>query len=323
MAVISKQLDGLRWTPRWVSHLGCVHGCLAYLGADISIPWLYGGTGHAFIINVHEVVCPSGPTAWNYVKLLFDLPLNLGFRVSGVYARNDNPAAFAAKQKEAWEHIRASLDKGIPCYGWELHAPEFYTIHGYDDVGYYFSGPGCDNGRGPKPWHEVGMSPIGVLEMYSIESCAPEPDERVVKDAFSFALEHAENLEDWIFPGYRAGPPAYDLWAQALEDGTANRFGQGYNAAVWAECRENAVVFLKEARARLSGKADALFDEAIGHYTVVNTKLQALAKLHPFQPPSGNEAERVASPEGAVLVREAGAAEEHGLALLAQLRDTL
>jgi hypothetical protein len=40
-----KQLRNLRWAPRWVSHLGCVKGCLDYLGLDISDAWLFGGTG--------------------------------------------------------------------------------------------------------------------------------------------------------------------------------------------------------------------------------------------------------------------------------------
>ena len=42
---MSKRIDDLRWRPRWVSHLGCVTGCLEYLGSDISWARLYGGTG--------------------------------------------------------------------------------------------------------------------------------------------------------------------------------------------------------------------------------------------------------------------------------------
>ncbi len=63
-----KQLKSLRWKPRWVSHLGCIKGCLDFSGIDISDAWLFGATGHAFIINMHEVVCPSGPTAWKEAK---------------------------------------------------------------------------------------------------------------------------------------------------------------------------------------------------------------------------------------------------------------
>jgi len=45
------QLKGLRIQQRSVERLDCIKGCLDYLGRDISFPWLYGGTGHAFIVS--------------------------------------------------------------------------------------------------------------------------------------------------------------------------------------------------------------------------------------------------------------------------------
>ena len=318
---MKKELEGLRWQPRWVSHLGCIKGCLDYLKIDISWPWLYGGTGHAFIINIHEVVCPSGPTAWN-TEMLSRLAPNLGYKEAGVFGWRSQVADFPAKQQEAWALVRESLDNNIPCYGWELDIPEFYVIYEYDDVGYYFSGAGRDEGAGPKPWREVGDSEIGLVEIYSVEPCEPAADEKVVKDALALALDHAETPEKWIYPKYRSGPAGFDLWADALEKGTANRFGQGYNAAVWAECRGEAVAFLKEAKNRLADQADALFDEAIGHYTLVHAKLKELAELHPFEMGSGEE-EQLTSLEGAALVREAAAAERQGLEILRTLLKSL
>jgi len=314
---MKKELEGLRWKRRWVTHLGCIKGCLDYLGVDISWPWLYGGTGHAFVINIHKVVCPSGPTAW-HTEMLFRLAPNLGYKAAGVFAYK-SASDFAAKQEEAWALVRESLDNNIPCYGWELAFAEYYVIYGYDDVGYYYSGAGCDEGAGPKPWQEVGDSEIGVLEMYNVEPCEPVADAELVKQALAFALEHAESPEKWIYPNYRSGPPGFDLWAEALENGTANRFGQGYNGAVWAECRAEAVDFLKEAKVRLAGQADLLFDEAIEHYSLVHAKLKALAELHPFVMRGSEEDEELTSPEGAALVREAATAERKGLAVLETL----
>ena len=46
------ELQGLRIHQRIVERLGCIKGCLDYLGRDISLPWLYGCTGHAFIISL-------------------------------------------------------------------------------------------------------------------------------------------------------------------------------------------------------------------------------------------------------------------------------
>ena len=45
-------IKSLKWEPRWVSHLGCIEGCLKFLQHKISPGWLYGGTGHAFVLKI-------------------------------------------------------------------------------------------------------------------------------------------------------------------------------------------------------------------------------------------------------------------------------
>jgi len=79
---MERKLENLRWKPMWVSHLGCISGCLQYLNLDVSDAWLFGATGHAFVINIHEVVCPSGPTAWR-TEMLFKLGSNIGYAIEG------------------------------------------------------------------------------------------------------------------------------------------------------------------------------------------------------------------------------------------------
>jgi hypothetical protein len=281
-----KTLEGCRWAPRWVSHLGCLKGCLDYLGLEISDGWLYGGTGHAFVINVHEGLCPSGPTAWKTMKL-FELGPNLGYRLDGVFgfkAQDD----FAQLQQRAWEHVRQAIDQGHPCYGWELEIPEFYVICGYDDVGYTYSGPGCDEGCGPKPWRELGDTGIGVLELYSVSPGEPADDTTTVREALTFALEIASSPEKWIFEGYRAGPEGFDNWIHALESGTASDGGSRYNSAVWLECRENAVAFLQEANERLQ-RPGVPFDTAIGPYQAVVQGLQKVAEAYPWRDDASDE----------------------------------
>jgi len=50
---MGKTLEALGYRPRWISHMGCLKGCLEYMGNDMSDGWLYGGTGHAFLFNIH------------------------------------------------------------------------------------------------------------------------------------------------------------------------------------------------------------------------------------------------------------------------------
>ncbi len=315
------RLEGLTWHPTWTSHIGCMKGCMNYLGANTSLSWLFGATGHAFIINIHKEACASGPTALN-TEMFFRLAPNAGCRISGVCAERSD-ADFSAKQEAAWCYVRRCLDSNIPCYGWELDVPEFYTIHGYDDVGYYFSGPLCDEGAGPKPWREVGTSEIGCLEMYGVQRSSPASPTKTLGEACAFALDHAENPRKWVLPHYRSGPRAFEGWADALVEGTASRFGNAYNAEVWAECRREAVSFLREARDELAGQAQMLLDEAIQHYDVVASKLKAVRDLHPFQGPGESRNERIKSPEAAMLLRQAGAAEAKGLENLRKVMEAL
>ena len=279
---MGKKIENLRWKPMWVSHLGCIKGCLNYLNLNISDAWLFGGTGHAFIINMHEVVCPSGPTAW-HTEMLPILGKNIGYTIDGVLGLKSHDD-FAEKKRLAWEKTKQAINEGFPCYGWELDIPEFYVVHGYDDIGYYYSGPLCDNGKGPKPWNELGNSQIGLVEMYSIRLGQAADDIKTIKESLQFALEHSESPAKWIYPNYKSGLAGFDTWIQALENGKAIGFGMAYNAAVWSECRGFAVGFLREAKKRV-GKLDSLFDGAVGYYETVAQNLKKVSEMFPFPPP--------------------------------------
>lgn len=279
-----KKIENLRWKPRWVTHLGCIKGCLEYLNIDVSNAWLFGATGHAFIINIHEAVCASGPTAWN-TKMLFQLGKNVGYAVDGVGSHRSD-GDFVEKQKLAWGFVKQAIDESLPCYGWELEAPEFYVIYGYDEEGYYFSGPGCNEGKGPKPWQELGNTDIGILEIYSVKPSQAADDVETVKEAFRLVLEHSKSPANWIFPKYKAGLAGFSNWIHALEKGKAHGFGMAYNAVVWSECRKFAVEFLKEAKGLMDDQNSSLFDEALGHYEVVAQNLKRVSEIFPFKGPN-------------------------------------
>jgi len=277
-----KSLENLKWSPLWTSHIGCLKGCLDYLKMNISEAWLYGATGHAFILNIHEIICPSGPTAWQG-DILFKLSKNIGFIVEGIdgWKGEDN---FNEKQRAAWDNTRKAIDDGFPCYGWEFDVPEFYVIFGYDDQGYYYSGPGADDCKGPFPWEKLGTSEIGVLAMYRVSPKDGADDRTTVHNALTFAVKFAEDPGNWVYEKYRSGKMGYDLWVEALENNQAHDFGMAYNSAVWSECRHYAVKFLIEAKERLDNKLHGLFDEAIDNYGRVGKSLHSVSALFPFPP---------------------------------------
>jgi len=322
---MEKKVKNLKWKPMCVSHLGCIKGCLDYLGIDVSTAWLFGATGHAFIINIHEVVCPSSPTAW-HTEMLFKLGENIGYSVDGVLASKLG-RDFYKKQKLAWEKTKNAIDKGLPSYGWELEIPEFYVIYGYDDKGYYFSGPGCNSGKGPKPWKDLGNTDIGIIEIYNIKKSNKENDKKTVKDAFTFALEHSQSPAKWILPEYQAGLAGYDTWIKALETGKAEGFGMAYNAAVWSECREFAVPFLIEAKERLNGtkkKIRSLFDEAIEHYSLVAGYLKRVSDAFPLDGKSSEHIKDNSRCSAAIeALKEVRKAEKEGLETLEKIVNEL
>ncbi len=320
---MAKRIENLRWKPMWVSHVGCLKGALEYLKMDVSAAWLFGATGHAFIINMHEVVCPSGPTAWKTERFM-KLGSNIGYSIEGVWGFKSDPD-FSKKQKSAWDTAKSAIDEGMPCYGWELDVPEYYIINGYDDQGYYFSGPqvGSPHVEGRKPWNELGNTDIGVLEMYTVRPGQPADDATAVKEAFQFALEHGKSPEKWIFPKYKAGLAGFDAWIQALEKGEAHAWGMAYNSAVWHECRQFAVEFLEEARGRLDAKVSSLFEEAAGYYEAVAQNLKGVTEAFPF-PPKGDEVKDMDRCKTAAgYLRGAKEAEERGLRALEQIASQL
>jgi len=315
------KLAALQWHPCMVTQLGCVGGCLEYLGRSISRPWLYGGSGHAFIICLNDRVDATGATAWN-PRLMLDLLPNLGGAVDGLRVRRAEASpGFRGRQRQAYDLVRDSLDAGWPCYAWDLEAPRFYLIEGYDEVGYYYKGHGCELGKGPLPWDRLGERRSQLLEIRRVQARQAASDARVARDAIEMALRHAVSPSEWVRAGYRSGPAAFDAWAASLDAGTASIDGHIYNARLWHECRAMAVAFLAELKERLPRLAAAC-DRAAGHYAVVRDRLAEVVAL---QPPRQNAdwVSTFTSAEAAVLVRQAGAAEVRALTALSDIAQAL
>lgn len=326
-----KKLEGLKGCKRYIAHMGCIESCLEYLGVEISTPWIYGGTGHAFIINISEDLCPSGPTAW-HTDMLFELAPNLGYTSKGVkFSKEDAnvnlskegvDGIFSGKQKEAWELAQTSIDQGLPCYGFQLQHPDFYVVNGYDDTGYLYKKHELYPGDGHLEWQKLGTWDVEVVEVYRVKTCDPAPVEKTVKDAFKMVLRHGEG--EWSIKSGKwiTGLNGLNIWADSIKHGKAMIDGHEYNAMCWSECREMAVKFLKEAKMRLDGKLNDVFDEAIEHYTVSRDRLKSLKEVAPKREKADWKT-TFASSESATLIREAHEAETKGQECLKRISDAL
>jgi len=154
-------LDSLKARPRWVTHMGCIGGCLDYLGMKVTDGWLYGATGYAFALNIHKQLCPSAPYTWEGDDQV-RLGRNVGYTQETVL--NKSKDDFAQKQRLAWDMVRKALDEGSPCLAYDLEFGEWYVVHGYDQSGHYYRAIPSLETDGPLAWDKLGTTGIvGVV----------------------------------------------------------------------------------------------------------------------------------------------------------------
>jgi len=328
---MAAQLPGLHARFAWFSYLGALGGCLDYLSLPFSPEWLYGGTGMAFMMNMGADADPGSPVAWEWLcvnpchehspGMVSRLGPSLGYQTRDVCGCLYGQARdLDAARERAWDLVRESIDQGLPCLGFELAHPEFFVITGYTDDAYTFLVPGQDGSETVAesgPWREIGPC-VQYIRVQAVLPGLPAPDEVVVREALcAVTASMSGRPADGQFVTGLAG---WDLWEAGLEQGLANSFGHRYNAACYAELRTQAVAFLREAKARLPGRADGLLDQAIGHYVDAADRLGAAQALHPFMDVEG---ERLRSEEAAALICDAAAADRRGFALLEPIANAM
>jgi DNA-binding HxlR family transcriptional regulator len=319
-----KMLSNVEFKRYWVSQLASLHGCIEYLGIELSKPWLFGITGHAFIINIRDHICPSGPTAWKN-DMIIDLTKNIGIKIDEYYAETCY-RDYKEKLVNGWDFVKSSINHNNPCYGWQIgEIKEFYVIYGYDNVGYYYKGYYQEGGAGPKPWKNIGEM---FLRLYSVKKINTLVDHGTqVKMALQMVLKHSRNPKEWINkPYYSSGLEGFDKWIKWVENGRAEQFGNAYNSRAWAECRQEAVNFLQEAKTHLNNKLKPYFDKAIKNYEIVAKNLKKISDMYPFdmnkltiEPIDVNEK----SKDATNLLKKAKEAEANGLSDLENIIENL
>jgi transcriptional regulator with XRE-family HTH domain len=273
-----RSLSGFTWIPGSILMGGCVKSCLRYLGISISDAWVSGG--YAFILNISRNVTMAGPESWPDMGAIDRLTEDYG----GIHERIQScrgDSEFREIQAMAWAKTRLAIDKGLPCFGWELDRPYWYIINGYDDIGYHFSGPGAEGGTGPKPWHELGDSEWGVLEVHIVRPGHIADNLKTIRDVFTLAIEHAGRRPSGPLDDL-TGTEGYEHWIEAISSRTADSLGLAFNADFYARARRLAVEFLIEARQRTGNAFPRLFAEAIEAYETVSASMDRLAALFPL-----------------------------------------
>jgi hypothetical protein len=224
--------------------MGVVKAVLDCYHFDSSEAWAFGGSGHAFLINIHEQICPSGPYCWKYdgfQKLLRNLGLEM-FDLGFFHGKSTPEERAAVEQK-----LRQALDAGIPC---SLVNMEHQVISGYDDKAFFTAQPWGDCCGGFPPatltfgtWPE--FKDETHVTFFTFRKLAPADDRTVVLDSFRYALDLFQHPEKHSLEHYGIGPDAYDNWARAVHEHGSSH-GNWWNATVWSECRAMASGYFAE-----------------------------------------------------------------------------
>jgi hypothetical protein len=231
------------------SMMGVVKCVLDYYGLPRTDAEVYGLSGHAFLINLHPTLCPSGPYCWNRARV-FELIENLGVRMIplGFFHAGSSPEDRAAVERQVID----ALDRGEPA---SLLNLENQLITGYDETGLKTSQPWEYADFPPKhltfgTWSEFGAE-IRV-DFYRFQEGPTASAAHAFDAALRYAVDVYHHGEQHAAAGYLAGAGVYDAWARAVEAGHGSSHGHWWNATVWAECRLRAAEFFRDLSADLA-----------------------------------------------------------------------
>ncbi|MHC4502891.1 MAG: hypothetical protein ACYTFI_06270 [Planctomycetota bacterium] len=302
------ELDNLKMPTLNTTLMGVLRGVLDYWGVQTSTPTIYGGSGHAFLINIHEGLCPSGPYCWKreeFVRLI----RNLGVERTDLGFFSKDASAEERRKLEA--ALKGHLDAGTPC---SLLNMENQLITGYDETGFFTAQPWAPKVNFPPgrltfgSWKEFGDE-IHV-DFYSYGRLDPADEGTVVADSLEHAVDLWKNPTKHTSEPYGVGPDAYDKWIGAVKEGRGSSHGNWWNAMVWSECRSMAARYFAE----ICEKLPSVASQAAGLSEMYGAVAEELAKA------SDKE---MASEEKGRLLEDARAKEEKCIQETAGLRAAL
>lgn len=264
----------IRMKPFNTSMMGVIQGVSEYFGYAHSDAFLFGGSGHAFLVNIHEQICPSGPYVWNY-SAFFRLLQNMGLKMNDLgFFASDTPEN---KRGELERIIKKHLDEGNPC---SVVNMDNQIVYGYDEEALQLVQPwGPDCPLTPATltnsnWNEFGER--FHASFFTFERSEIADQQKIIKDSIEHAVDLFENPEHYQCNGYRIGLNAYEIWTAAVEEHGSSH-GNWWNGAVWSECRSKASEYMKEIADILPEEAGSIASDLSKHYAATAMLLQKVS----------------------------------------------
>ncbi len=311
-----KVLQNINFGMTWTSYIGSSYAALTSAGLWTGEVWkLMGMTGMAFHFIMHENICASSVTVYDWMSEHPTMMDRIGI-YSNFYSSwfDSKSSTFELRQKDAIRRIKESIDNGISAVVWApTRILEFGVLYGYDDDDGIFNVIDCTGQvADPLLYRNLGKSDVPMLS-YQIFKEAVEVDE---KQVYLESLKYAAS--EWkkdfhIEPAYASGRKAYRYMLKSLEDSSFDTFGLAYNIAVYnnsKECIAKYLEFLSKSDG-MKGleKAAVLYGQIAGHY-------KSMSELFPFSGVNGSDckADRSNAPAVLKLARECSELEEKAVA---------
>lgn len=238
------KLERLAQPPYETTLMGVVHGALAYHGLEPSGAGVFGGSGHAFALNIHAQLCPSSPYVWNMSRVM-GLLRDLGVEMDDLGFFHGGSGEVDRRGVEA--EIRAALDAGVPC---ALCNMDYQLVYGYDDRGFLTARPWPANPDYPPgrltfgSWAEFGDEVH--VNFFRLPRTVPSAPRDVLRGSLAWAVDAWRHPEAYAVEGYAFGPLAYERWLAAIAE-HGGTHGHWWNATVWSECRSMGAAYLADA----------------------------------------------------------------------------
>jgi hypothetical protein len=300
----------VQWAPAWLTWVAATTTCLRALGVDCDQADVAGLSGYAFVLNVHQELCPSGPTAFDW------RPLTEG--VSFLGRSTQEFGGPGSDLRGGYEFAAGEIAAGRPCVIWGAYVPEFAAAIGVEDGAFLVRSFREMRGepQPPIPCDEL-QAPGGP---YVLAFPEPVAADRAAGDRH--AIARAATIRTAPSGGwdYGHGLAGYDTWIAALEAGIANPFGYAYNTQCYAEGRRFAHEFLSRV-ARRNPDFSEPADRAADAYGEAADAMGEMSMLFPF-PDGGRISEQSVRDKAIACLRAAEAAETRAAEALAEAAAT-
>lgn len=308
--------------PRWkrckTSIASCFHSLLQYMDKqDMTLTDVMGLSTHAFRITVEsERIEPAGHWMYYWEPVFQQGLANLG--ISCTYTGDGGIEPSPVMLAKGLDHIRGTINRGIPIIAWDLHSPEFGIIYGYNDLRQTLKTDDA-SGQGELPYIRLGHGLSGGLFLLSFEAVAESPPGSLL-NALKMIIRHAYG--ERVFTGHVTGLRAYDAWIHSLQSGKIDALGNAYCAEKVANARSFAADFLQGLQFTLKGEAKKAAADASQQYEKVYRNWESLCELFPF-PDGAAPDSPVSIKKGTSLLLSARNSEHAGIRALERLASLL